>query len=166
MYCRSCGAELPPNSNFCKACGSPTQGQTPPPQSQNPYQRHVCQKLCDMEHISAIIWGVIAVVQLLVGISIGKGFILAVGAWNIFAVYLTLQDAAAALQPSLDLVQKYKDSLSGLLGAMAWNLIAGGVIGVIGSIYEFRIRQFVLSNATLFNAEAARLQQQQTGDHL
>lgn len=143
-------------------------------------------KLCGKIKTEAIIWLVVACLQVLIGfMQIFYGIELnsirytkGTGTSNIFSGIIILVIAVInfigagsefsyardiRIRP-VGIVKKYKP-VGGLIWALIYNLIFGGIIGVVGIIFGFITRSFVLNNAVqlqIIEEEALKPQQQES----
>lgn len=104
------------------------------------------RRIADYERISAIVWAVIAAVQILSVVGI------VAGAWNAYAAWTRFQ-----LVPHItgrnSAVPDAFESINGLVIIGLINLFLGGVFGVVGVIMDFVVRDIVLKNRHLFDCE-------------
>lgn len=145
-YCTHCGKELFDEAVICPGCGCPCDG------SQSGERKsELVAKLSEKVKTNGIIWLVIGIVQIVAGLFL-NWFLLIVGVLNIISSVQDLNYSKTMLEDSSDIVEKY-EPLTGPIITLIYNLIFGGVIGIIGSIYYFvGIRSFVVENkATLAN---------------
>ena len=116
-----------------------------------------------------IIWIVIASLQMLfgsinivLGLSImsdngdGQTYLIS-GAVVVFAAILNCAIAIddliyskAVLAKPVDIVERYQP-VGGLIGALIYNIIIGGIIGIVGVIFGFLTRSYVMNNSQMFN---------------
>ncbi len=105
--------------------------------------------------ISAIIWLVIAIYQILVGLVFlifGVGIAtLACGGWNIYACIKNLKHADYVRKcdnpyAGAAIVNAYENSLGSNIIFLVVNLILGGGLGVIGAIFDLFLRSYVLKH--------------------
>lgn len=105
-----------------------------------------------LEMVSAIVWSVIAGVQILVAISgagAGSIFLFAAGVWNVFGAISRFQMIKSIEKRLVKVVRSYEGIASLVIVCLA-NLIIGGVIGALWVIIDFVIRDRVLKNRHLF----------------
>lgn len=178
-FCTKCGSEIESEAIICPACGCPTElygaqfanaggiGYAPnnaAPQGfagvdAGPYLRNLSQKI----QTEAIIWGVIAVIQIILGIyllSIYNPFsdyeetygttLLVIAALNIFSAYSDFKYSKEVLARPSNILSKYTP-VTGLVISLVYNVIFGGLIGVAGSIFGFVTRNYVMTNAPVFS---------------
>ena len=152
-FCTNCGAALAENAMFCSACGTKCdvgKEEQAVNQTVNTQQASdLLKKLSERVKTNAIIWIVIAGVQLLLSIFVNWMFMI-VGIINLVSAISDLKYSKSVLQNSAGIVDKVK-SLVGPIITLAYNLILGGVIGVAGSIYYLiAVRGFVMENESAF----------------
>ncbi|MBO5908923.1 MAG: hypothetical protein J6Q67_03970, partial [Clostridia bacterium] len=98
---------------------------------------------------NGIIWLVIGILQILGGIFI-NWFLLIVGVLNIISSVQDMQYSKTLLENPTGIVAKF-EPLTGPIITLVYNLVIGGVIGVVGSIYYFlAIRNYVMENKQFF----------------
>ncbi len=107
--------------------------------------------LSERYKINAIIWFIIAGIQVILGITI-NWILLIVAALNIVAAVQDLNYSKNILIQPQGIVNKEKP-LVGSIAVLVYNLFFGGILGVAGSIYYLvGIRNFVMTNANAFMA--------------
>ena len=170
MFCNNCGAELKNGEKFCPNCGASvimdgrsinavTDNAGIPEdrrmmdagfdvarnQEMEEYRDRCFKKLISMERIGMIIWIIIAVIQIL------TVFGCVAGGWNLYACYRTKKhiDYIKKNRPA-GLYDYYKSQKSSLIIMFLINLFLGAVIGIIGVIYDFIIRHYVISHKDAF----------------
>lgn len=143
-FCTHCGKELFDEAVICPGCGCPT-GRA----FTQTKRTDLVQKLSEKVKINAIIWLVIGILQVLAGIF-GGWFILIVGVLNIIYSVQDMDYSKALPENPTGIVQKF-EPLTGPIVTLVYNLIFGGIVGAVGSIYYFvSIRSFVMENKTSF----------------
>ena len=158
MFCKYCGKELENEAAFCSNCGKHTSeqqsmgGYTYTPQDPNSLSgQSLVIKFSERVKTNAIIWIVIGAIQILLGLYV-QWELLIVGALNIINSILDFNYSKNVLSNPKGIVQRVK-SLAGPIFILIYNLIFGGVIGVIGSIYYLvAVRGFVMENEPHFRA--------------
>lgn len=143
MFCSNCGKQIASDAKFCDGCGKAvaTPQQTP--------QNNIITILSERVKINAIIWIVIASLQILGGIFI-NWFLLIVGVLNIVSAIKDIKYSAALPQNPTGVVERF-EPLTAPIIVLIYNLVIGGIIGVVGSIYYFvAIRSFVMENKNEF----------------
>lgn len=107
--------------------------------------QNVSKTLSEREKLSAIIWLVIGILQVL-----SIAFFVS-GAWNIYAAITRFKQAQAVLNPWKGIVKSYDNWMSNIIIGLVINLIFGGMFGVLGSLYDmFAVRGYVLSNRKVY----------------
>ena len=143
-YCAKCGKELFDEAVICPGCGCAT-GKAPAQATET----DLVQKLSEKVKINGIIWLVIGILQILAGLF-ANWFVLIVGVLNVVSSVQDMNYSKTVLQDPTGIVEKF-EPLTGPIITLVYNLIFGGVVGVIGSIYYFvGIRNFVMENKTAF----------------
>ena len=149
-YCTHCGKELLDEAVICVGCGcavSRENTQTTNKQSVN--GTGLLNTLSQRLNTNGIIWLVIGILQIFGGIFI-NWFLLIVGALNIISSIQDMQYSKALLKNPKGIIAKF-EPLTGPIITLIYNLVIGGVIGVVGSIYYFvAIRNYVMENKQFF----------------
>ena len=149
-YCAHCGKELFDEAVICVGCGCAVVGnQIVNKQSAN--ATILLNTLSQRLNTNGIIWLVIGILQILAGIFIDWTFLI-VGVLNIISSVQDINYSKALLENPTGIVDKFKP-LTGPIITLVYNLIIGGVVGVIGSIYYFvAIRNYVMVNKQFFES--------------
>ena len=105
----------------------------------------VLQNISNKEKIGGIIWVVVSVIQLLIGLSF-NWVILILVIWNLIVGITRINDASKMEQRANNIVNVYEKSLTSLIIFIVLNILMGGIIGVIGAIYDLTVRSYVLDN--------------------
>ena len=151
-FCGKCGAQLPDNVKFCDKCGAPTapgaaQGYagTNTGYGAHPAQQRVMlENLSSRIQVSAIIWIIIGALQILGMVTV------LLGAYNIYVGIQNLNYSKKILTYPVGIVAG-QESLTMPIVMLVLNLVLGGVIGVVGSIYDILgIRGYVMQNKAAF----------------
>ena len=152
MFCPNCGAPLNGNERFCANCGAPA-GQMSNPTSVHQVNPFLAE-LAHREKVSASIWIVVACIQILAAILVsGTAMIVLIcGLWNLYAGYSGIQQSKKILTDWPDLVSTYEKSRNQIIFNILLNAVIGGIIGVIGGIYDMSTRNYVLEHRNEFNA--------------
>lgn len=146
-YCSHCGNEIMDDAVVCVKCGCST---TPNNQFVSTPPNFI-QQLSDRVKINGIIWLIIGILQALLGLTI-NWVLLIVGALNIISSVQDLNYSKEVLNSPAGIVEKFKP-LTGPIIVLVYNLLFGGIIGVVGSIYYLvGVRNFVLSNESSFSS--------------
>ena len=149
-YCTHCGKELLDEAVICIGCGCAVGEQN----NQTVNNKSVdgatlLNTLSQRLNTNGIIWLVIGILQILVGIFINWFFLL-VGVLNIISSVQDMQYSKTLLENPTGIVAKF-EPIVGPVITLVYNLVIGGVIGVIGSIYYFlAIRNYVMENKQFF----------------
>lgn len=147
-YCTHCGKELPDEAVLCIGCGCAVGHSAILPTFNTSELVH---QLSQRININGIIWLVIGILQILGGIFI-NWFLLIVGVLNIISALNDISYSKTVLKNQSGIVTKF-EPLAGPIITLVYNLVIGGVIGVIGSIYYFvQIRSFVMENKVVFES--------------
>lgn len=146
-YCTHCGKEIMDEAVVCVNCGCPVEGTASVTQTS---AGDLLTKLSERVKINGIIWLVIAVLQIIAGIT-GAWFVLIVGVLNIISAIKDINYSKTLLEHPTGIINAY-EPLTGPIITFVYNLVIGGVIGVVGSIYYFvAIRNFVMENKNTFS---------------
>jgi hypothetical protein len=138
-FCRNCGYGLENEVGVCTNCNTVMD-------AGNTLSDDKLNTLSERIKINGIIWLVIGIFQLCTGVF----FI--VGILNIISAIQDLKASKNVFHYRVGLVNAYKPLVSPII-VFIYNLIFGGVIGVIGSIYYFLgIRGYVMDNKEYFAA--------------
>lgn len=192
-FCIKCGTEITDEMLFCPKCGNKV-GEQPKtinqsqvnnqqfnPQQNYQYQANnlaqptaysYLQTLSGKVKTEAIIWVVIASLQLLLGIILLiQGISLSGYSWTqdtamvyyvqgLVLIVISIVNykvssndfkySREVLINPVGIVNKFSP-IGGRIGNLIYNILFGGVIGVIGSIFGFVTRSYVMNNATTFN---------------
>ncbi len=149
-YCTHCGKELLDEAVICVGCGCAVAGQNiQTAKSQQIDSTTLINTLSQRVNTNAIIWLVIGILQIIGGIFI-NWFLLIVGVLNIISSVQDMKYSKVLLEKPTGVVAKF-ESLTGPIITLVYNLVIGGVIGVVGSIYYFvAIRNYVMENKQSF----------------
>lgn len=149
-YCTHCGKELLDEAVICVGCGCAVSGQnTQTVNNVSVDGTILLNTLSQRLNTNGIIWFVIGILQILGGIFI-NWFLLIVGVLNIISSVQDMKYSKTLLENSTGIVAKF-EPLTGPIITLVYNLVIGGVIGVIGSIYYFfAIRNYVMENKQFF----------------
>ncbi len=110
-----------------------------------PKYRQCIKTLSKREKISAILWLVLGIVQIISCAGV------ICGAWNIYCAICRLKQSKAVLTPYPGLVKTYDSWMTTIIIGMVINLLIGGVIGVAAAIYDMlAIRGYVMENKQTF----------------
>ena len=176
IICSECGKQYSDNAMACPNCANPTHPVSTPVQPQYqaqpqfqaqpqysyavpnqmnfPMTSQYTEKLATREQTSGIIWAVIASLQAIIGVC-GLWFTLLAAIVNGFAAYASFQKAKKVRNPYPGMVAEYDKQLKNFIFLLIYNVIFGGVFGVIGNIYDLMTRNYVLTNRAVFDGLAA-----------
>lgn len=167
-FCPKCGKKVADGSRFCPGCGRAVGAQFA---QSSTYQQslNALQQLSSKVKINAIIWIVVASLQVIIGayniivgcaliadydegmVNIITGiFVLIVAVMNYISASRDNKYSKEILNKPVGIFSKYSP-IGAYIGNMIYNLLFGGIIGVAGAIYELYIRNFVISNKNLFD---------------
>ena len=149
-YCTHCGKELLDEAVICVGCGCPVNSQNARTANNAPVDgAALVNTLAQRVNTNGIIWLVIGILQILGGMFI-NWFLLIVGVLNIISSIQDMQYSKALLENPAGIVAKF-EPITGPIITLVYNLVIGGVIGVVGSIYYFvAIRNYVMENKQYF----------------
>ncbi len=149
-YCTHCGKELFDEAVICIGCGCPVEGAKF--KSAKILQTDgdaLLNTLAQRLNINGIIWLVIGILQILGGLFI-NWFLLIIGVLNIVSSVKDVQYSKTLQEDPKGIVDKF-EPITGPVITLVYNIVFGGLIGVIGSIYYFvAIRNFVMTNKQFF----------------
>ena len=149
-YCTHCGKELFDEAVICTGCGCEVSSKAT--QTANVLNQDVSQMLNTLSsrlNTNGIIWIIIGALQILGGIFI-NWVLLIVGTLNIISSIQDINYSKELLKNTNGIVERF-EPLTGPVITLIYNLVFGGVIGVVGSLYYFfAIRNYVLENKTAF----------------
>ncbi len=149
-FCTHCGKELLDEAVICVGCGCAVGGQNTQTTNNVSFDgATLLNTLSQRLNTNGIIWLVIGILQILGGIFI-NWFLLIVGVLNIISSVQDMQYSKTLLESPSGIVAKF-EPITGPVITLLYNLIIGGVIGVVGSIYYFvAIRNYVMENKQFF----------------
>ncbi len=102
------------------------------------------RKLASKEKTAGIIWLVIGILQV-------TSFIFSiVGIMNIVTSVKRIKYSKSILTDNYNFVPIYQKWITSIVISLVYNLIIGGIIGVIGCIYDLCTRNYVISNKDVF----------------
>ena len=151
-FCTYCGNEVDENAVVCIKCGCAiprsqlfTSSQIAPFSASQNIVNTIAQRI----QINGIIWIVIAAIQILLGIAANWMFLI-VGVLNLISSIQDINYSKSFPSNPVGIVSKMKP-LTGPIITLVYNLLIGGVIGVVGSIYYFvAVRGYVMENEQAF----------------
>lgn len=117
---------------------------------------NVLKNISKKEMTGAIIWIVLAVIQILLGIAFIDYYwvTLIIGIWNLINGITRITRAGKVEERQNTIVEEYEKSLTGLIIFLIVNIFIGGLIGVIGVIYDMVTRNYVLNNKDIILGRA------------
>lgn len=146
-YCTHCGKELFDEAVICPSCGCPVGGYDTgsAPQDMTALLNTLSQRL----NTNGIIWLVIGILQILGGIFL-NWLLLIVGVLNIVSSVQDINYSKTLPSAPKGIVAKF-EPLTAPIITLVYNIVIGGIIGVVGSIYYFvAIRSFVMEHKQAF----------------
>lgn len=149
-YCTHCGKELLDEAVICVGCGcAVAETKTKTVNKQALDTQTLVNTLSQRLNTNGIIWLIIGILQILGGIFI-NWFLLIVGVLNIISSIQDMQYSKTILENPNGIVARF-ESVTGPVITLIYNLVIGGIIGVVGSIYYFvAIRNYVMENKQYF----------------
>lgn len=169
MFCSKCGKEISDGTSFCPHCGHLQTGGVKPKVSAAPTQ-NILTGLASKIKMEAYAWIGVAVIQVIIGIyniSVGLDLnswgldgstniiagivVMAVAAMNGYTSYKDINYSKEIFNNPVGIVAKYKP-INSVIITLVYNLVLGGVIGVVGSIFGFITRNYVIVNEQEFLA--------------
>ena len=159
MKCNNCGYSASAGDQNCKNCGEPLPVATETRSDGNrnlTLPNETTGWLSRRVQANGTVWLLIAIYQILVGISlivVGYGFVMiACGIWNIiqsakdfkFAKQIRVCDN---IDQARSIVQVIDHSKNSTIAFLFLNLFLGGVLGIIGCIFWLALRSKVLDRA-------------------
>ena len=161
-FCENCGSELVEGNKFCSSCGADVSNQSSSNvnnvinSSEKEKVRKLITQLSQKNQTNAIIWGALGVVQIIIAMCTITYYGFATGIWtlvvgilNVYSGYKDFTYSKDLLKKPVAIISRY-ESATTIVVALIYNLIFGGIIGIVGSLYEISIRNFVLNNKTEF----------------
>ena len=146
-YCTHCGKELSDGTVACIGCGCAV-GES---KINNTDVTLLLNTLSQRINTNGIIWLVIGILQILGGIFI-DWWILIVGVLNIISSVQDMNYSKTLLENPVGIVKRFEPLTMPII-TLVYNLVIGGIIGVIGSVYYFvAIRNFVMENKVAFES--------------
>ena len=149
-FCTKCGAQLTDDAAFCCQCGHTTGSQPSQAAAVSPADRQrLLSTLSQRVNTNAIIWLVIGILQVVGGIFFSM-FLLVVGVLNIISSIQDMQYSKSIAENPKGIIAQFEPLVRPII-TLVYNLVIGGVIGVVGSIYYFvAIRSYVMENRDAF----------------
>lgn len=144
-YCTHCGKQLLDEAVVCPGCGCAVNAVYQQPAENS----NIVNTLADRVMINGIIWIVIGALQILFALFV-NWFVLIVGILNLISAIKDIQYSTRVKTQPVGVVEKFQP-LTGPIIVLVYNLIFGGIIGVVGSVYYLvAVRDLVLTNETVF----------------
>lgn len=111
----------------------------------------VLRNISSKEMVGAVIWIVLAVLQILLGIAFIDYYwvTLIIGVWNLVNGIIRTTKAGKVEERGNGIVEEYEKDLTNLIIFLVLNIFIGGLIGVIGVIYDIVTRNYVLNNKNI-----------------
>lgn len=149
-YCTHCGKELLDEAVICISCGCAVDAQNIQTANNMPFDgAALLNTLSQRLNTNGIIWLAVGILQILGGFFI-NWFLLIVGVLNIISSVWDIQYSKTLLENPNGIVAKFKPVAAPII-TLVYNLVVGGVVGVVGSIYYFfAIRNYVMENEQFF----------------
>lgn len=121
----------------------------------------VLRNISSKEMIGAVIWIVLAVLQILLGIAFIDYYwvTLMVGIWNLINGIIRITRAGKVEERGDSIVEEYEKNLASLIIFLILNIFIGGLIGVVGVIYDIVTRNYVLNNKNIILGTNIKLQE-------
>lgn len=143
-FCYYCGNMLNEDAVVCVKCGCAASDNATNGAFGTDSDEYF-RKLSDYERTSGIIWLVLGIIQVisLVGIICGV--------WNIIVAIQRLQYSKELLKKPSGVAKQFENQLTGLIIILIINIFFGAIIGIIGAIFDFYVRNYVLTNREKYN---------------
>jgi hypothetical protein len=106
------------------------------------------QSIRSLEQLSAVVWLIIGILQMLIGFA--APFLFIAGIWNLFAA-VTRFNLLKSIENRQKSVVVHYERITPLVIILIVNLLIGGVLGALWVIVDFIIRDKVLTNRHLFD---------------
>lgn len=150
-YCTHCGKQLLDEAVLCPGCGCAANNI----ENANIFNSQICSQLLNQLSsklkTNGIIWLIIGIIQVFIGLFI-NWFALIVGILNIVSSVKDINYSSTILNEPKDIIKNF-EPVTGPIITLVYNLIFGGVIGVVGSIYYFvAVRSLVTEHKHEFEA--------------
>ena len=159
-YCSKCGQEIHDEAIICVHCSCETghinANRDVYRSTYTQTELGVISQLSSYEKTSGIVWIIIAVIQLIIGIYFW--WILIMGVWNIFAGISRINTSNSIMKTPVGVYESFNKSLASIIIFMILNICIGGIVGVVGCIFDFVARNYAVNNGDLLlSAEAKAL---------
>ena len=137
-FCKTCGYGMADQALYCTHCNNKMS-------PANTLSDGKLNTLASRVRLNGILWIIIGVLQLI------SGVFFVVGILNIISGFGDLKTAKNIPTYRVGLVSAYTPVVMPVI-ALIYNLLFGGIIGIIGSLfYFFAIRGYVMDNKEYFN---------------
>ena len=158
-YCPRCGAPYDSMTKLCSKCGANLVSNIMFKQNKQmpSYEDRIdtmysdatyCVKaLSKRARISGRIWSVIAIIQLVLSIICFPFPFWIAAILNIIWTVTRFKHSKLILVPNKELLSKYDSTWYGL--SYIYNILFGGLIGLVGNIYDERTRNYAHANRGL-----------------
>ena len=138
-YCTKCGQQIHDEAVICVHCGCPVDSS-----SYRKNDQHLLEQLSQRANANGIIWLVIGIVQVISVIGV------LMGVFNIIGGLYYMKYSKTVLENPKGIVEQF-EPLAGAIFSLVFNLIFGGVIGVVCIIYYLvSLRGLVMENRDYF----------------
>lgn len=148
-FCASCGEPVNENAAVCTHCGVAIKKITQPQAGAVLSKEEAYKKLAEYEKTAAIIWFVIAALQIIGGIFTYYTPVL-VGCRNIYTGVQRIKHSKTFADMPAGIYEYYEKQGTANIIFLVVNIILGGLIGGIASGYDIYIRSFVMKNKEIF----------------
>ena len=151
-FCQKCGKEIMDEAVICPGCGCEVDGHNSQTVNSQAFDRTtLLNTLSQRLNTNGIIWLVIGILQIIGGIFT-NWFLLIVGVLNIISSIQDMQYSKTLLENPTGIIKRF-EPIMGPVITLVYNLVIGGVIGIVGSIYYFvAIRNYVMENKSVFSS--------------
>lgn len=148
-FCANCGEPVNENAAVCTHCGVAIKKIAQPQAGAVLSKEEAYKKLAEYEKTAAIIWFVIAALQIIGGIFTYYTPVL-VGCWNIYTGVQRIKHSKTLADMPSGIYAYYEKQGTANIIFLVVNIILGGLIGGIASGYDIYIRSFVMKNKEIF----------------
>lgn len=148
-FCANCGEPVNESAAVCTHCGVAIKKIAQPQSGAVLSKEEAYKKLAEYEKTAAIIWFVIAALQIIGGIFTYYTPVL-VGCWNIYTGVQRIKHSKTLADMPAGIYEYYEKQGTANIIFLVVNIILGGLIGGIASGYDIYIRSFVMKNKEIF----------------